>query len=253
VLNPLGLQDMRLALRDARIDGLMPGQAANLVPVPNWRFDAIAPAGALVGSARSLARYAQAALSLFEHPLKDAFKLALTPRADGPSPRNRMGLGWLSAPLFDRTVLNHDGGTAGYSTSLFIDPQGQRAALVLANAQVGVNDLAVHLLDARAPLRDLAGDKQRTSRAAAAVPADKVAPLAGVYALNAHFKLTVRAQGGQLFAQATGQGEFELFALDARRWFARVAALEVHFDGDNGKPAALVLHQGEQKLRFARE
>jgi serine-type D-Ala-D-Ala carboxypeptidase/endopeptidase len=253
VLEPLGLADMHLALRETRIDGLMMGHTPALTPVANWRFDAIAGAGALVGSARSLARYAQAALGLFDHPLKDAFALALQPRAEGPSPQNRIGLAWLSGPLFDRAVFNHDGGTAGYSSSLFIDPERKQASLALANAQVMVNDIALHLLDERAPLRNVAAEKTQTTQSAISVPGESVAPLAGVYALNPQFKLTLRVQGGQLFAQATGQGEFELFAMSPRRWFARVTALEVQFEGDSGAAAALVLHQGGQTMRFVRE
>lgn len=253
VLLPLGLSDMRLALRDVRIDGLMPGHSPALQAVPNWRFDAIAGAGALVGSARSLSRYAQAALGLFEHPLKKAFELALTPRADGPSPQNRIGLGWTSGPLFDRTVFNHDGGTAGYSTSLFIDPSRQQASLVLANAQVGVTDLALHLLDERVPLRNVAAEKAQTARIAVAVAPEAMSALPGTYALNAQFKVTVSLREGKLYAQATGQGEFEVFAASPRQWFARVAPLELHFEGDAGVPPAFVLHQGGQKLRFVRE
>jgi D-alanyl-D-alanine-carboxypeptidase/D-alanyl-D-alanine-endopeptidase len=253
VLAPLGLSDMRLALRDAPVPGLLTGHDLGGRPVPPWRFDAIAGAGALVGSARALARYAQAALGLFDHPLKPAFALALTPRAEGPQAQNRIGLAWMTGPLFDRRIANHDGGTGGFSTSLFVEPDRQRAALVLANAQVRVNDLALHLLEPRVPARDIAAEKRQTERSAVALPVEAVAALAGVYALNPQFKLTLRSRNGQLFAQATGQGEFELFAAEPRRWFARITPLELQFEGDGGAPPALLLHQAGQRLRFVRE
>jgi D-alanyl-D-alanine-carboxypeptidase/D-alanyl-D-alanine-endopeptidase len=253
VLEPLGLADMRLALRDTAVPGLMPGHDAARRSVPNWRFDAIAGAGALIGSARSLARYAHAAIGGFEHPLKAAFKLALTPRAGGPSANNAMALAWISAPLNGRRVFNHDGATAGYASSVFLDPERQRAALVLSNAQIGVNDLALHLLDPTIPPRDLAAEKRLAERPVVKVATEALAELAGSYVLNPQFKVTIRARAGQLFAQATGQGEFELFALDARRFFARVTPLEMHFEGEGGAAPAFVLHQGGQKLRFVRE
>lgn len=253
VLAPLGLGAMRLALRSPAVPGLLPGHDDQGRPVPNWRFDAIAGAGALIGSARMLARYAQAALGLVDHPLRDAFKLALTPRGEGPGPNNPIGLAWLAGPLFDRRVFNHDGGTAGYSSSLFLDPDKRRAALVLSNASIGVTDLALHLLDARAPLRDIAAEKRQLERPAATVAGDALAALPGTYAINPQFKVTIRLRDGKLFAQATGQGEFELFALDPRKFFARVTPLEMHFEGDSGTPPAFVLHQGGQKLRFVRE
>jgi len=250
VLEPLGLGEMQLALRSRSIAGLAPGHGPGGAPVPNWRFDAMAGAGALVGSARSLARYAQAAMGVFEHPLTDAFRLALTPRRGSAQ---GVALGWLFGPAFGRRVFNHDGATGGYASALFLDPERRRAALVLANAQVGVTDLALHLQDARAPLRDFSAEKQVLAREAVAVADEAMAVLPGVYALNPQFKVSVRFRAGRLFAQASGQGEFELFALEARRWFARVTPLEIAFEGESGPPPAFVLTQGGQRLRFVRE
>lgn len=253
VLVPLRLTGLRLALRDTTVPGLRPGHDAQGRPVPLWRFDAMAAAGALTGTVLDVARYAQAALGVFEHPLKEAFALALTPRGDGPSAMNPTALGWLAGPLFERRVFAHDGGTAGYSSSVFLDPASRRAAVVLANASVVVNDIALHLMDPRAPLRDLAAEKRQTQRPAVAVAAETLAELAGTYALAPTFKITVRVRDGRLFAQATGQGEFELFASEARRWFARVTPLEVQFEGERGAPPAFVLAQGGQRMRFVRE
>jgi D-alanyl-D-alanine-carboxypeptidase/D-alanyl-D-alanine-endopeptidase len=85
------------------------------------------------------------------------------------------------------------------------------------------------------------------------VAPEALAPLAAVYVLNPRFKLTVRVQGGELFAQATGQGEFALFAKSPRLFSARVMSLEIEFDGAEGAATALVLRQGGQVLRFTRE
>jgi hypothetical protein len=116
-----------------------------------------------------------------------------------------------------------------------------------------VQDLAIHFLEPRVPVRDLRAERRQTEQATVAVPPQAMAELAGSYALQPQFKVTVTVRNGRLFAQATGQGEFELFAAEARRWFARVTALEVHFEGTEGPPQAFVLHQGGQRLRFVRE
>jgi len=253
VLQPLGLDGMALALRAPPVPGLLPGFDAQGRPVPNWRFDAIAGAGALVGSARQLARYAQAALGVFDHPLQPAFALAMQPRADGPAPINRMTLGWLTAPLFGRQVLNHDGGTGGYASSLWLDPAGRRAALVLARGAQPVNDLALHLLEPRVPARDLAAERRQTERAAVTLPEAQLGVLVGRYRLNPQFAVELRLRDGRLFAQATGQDEFELFAQAPRRFFARVTPLEMVFEGADGPPPAFELQQGGQRLRFVRE
>ena len=263
VLQPLQLDNMVLATSGLRVEGRASGHDAQRRPVPNWHFDAMAPAGGLLGSARALARYAQAALGLVDTPLQPAFTLALTPRAAGGSPAVGMGLGWMFGPLPGspaRRGATHDGATFGFASSLILDPQHPqrpRAALVLANAQGSVQALALHALDSATPPRDLAAEtrqtQSQTERPAAAVDLTELPALAGTYALSPQFKVTVSARDGRLFGQATGQGEFELFALDARRWFARVTALELHFEGSSGAPPAFVLLQAGQRLRFARE
>ena len=148
--------------------------------------------------------------------------------------------------LNGRTLFNHDGATAGFSGSLWLDPTRRRASVVLANAQLALGDLGLHIADDSMPLRDLSATRQ----ASITLPAEALKPLAGVYALNPQFKLTVRANGARLFAQATGQAEFELFAKEPRRFFAKVTPLEIEFDAD---ARVLTLLQGGAKSRFVRE
>jgi len=73
------------------------------------------------------------------------------------------------------------------------------------------------------------------------VDAAVLAKYVGRYELAPGFTLTVSQEGGQLLAQATGQGRFELFASGEREFFARVAPVEVTFAADG---AQLTLKQG---------
>jgi D-alanyl-D-alanine-carboxypeptidase/D-alanyl-D-alanine-endopeptidase len=152
-LAPLGMARTSMALPGRTIDGLVDGHDAQRRPVPHWRFDVLMGAGALVMPAADLARYAQAALSPASTPLGEAFALAEREHGAGPSAINPIGLAWVRAPLNGRLVLTHDGGTAGFSSSLWLDPQRRRATAVLANAMTDVNDLALHLLDASVPMK----------------------------------------------------------------------------------------------------
>ncbi len=253
---PLGVPGMEVATPSAPARDATQGHNPAGQPVPGWHFLALGGAGAVRASAAELARYGQAALGAFEHPLRAAFDLALQVHSDlGPSPQARMGLGWMLLPGLQ--LATHDGGTYGFSSSLWLNLGERRGALALANAMVRVTDLARHLLDPKQPLRDVAAEKQAQAaalqQAAMAVPPEALAPLAGVYALNARFKLTVRAQGSELYAQATGQGEFALFGKSPRVFFARVTPLEIEFEGSEGPAPALVLRQGGQVLRFVKE
>lgn len=249
VLRPLGLDDASLASSPKDPPRLAAGHDASGKPVPHWHFDVMAPAGALLMSAAGLARYAQAAMGVFEHPLSEAFALCLKEHAAGPGPINPIGLAWILAPLNGRTVMNHDGGTFGFSSSLWIDPARRRAGVVLSNAMVEVNDLALHLMEPAIPAKDFSLTEQK----AVAMEASALEPLAGSYALNPQFKLAITARDGRLWAQATGQSPFELFAKSARRFFAKVTPLEIEFEPAEGVPGKLRLFQGGKELEFARE
>ena len=248
VLQPLGLADAHLALPGRRFDTLVAGHDAERQPVPHWHFDVLAGAGALLMSGATLGRYAQAAMGLRDSPLREAFALAERRHAPGLSPINPIGLAWNLAPLNGRVVLNHDGGTAGFSSSLWLDSQRRRAVAVLSNAMVEVNDLALHLLDDSLPLKDFGAAQQ----ASIELTLEQLTPLTGIYALNPQFKLTTSVRNGRLWAQATGQGAFALFASTPRRFFAKVTPLQIEFDAA-GTPAALTLQQAGQTLRFVRE
>lgn len=248
VLQPLALNSAQLALPGRRFDGLVTGHDAQRQPVPHWHLDVLAGAGALVMSGADLGRYAQAAMGVTDTPLREAFALAEREHAPGASPINPIGLAWNLALLNGRRLLNHDGGTAGFSSSLWLDPSRRRATAVLANAFVEVNDLALHLLDDSVPAKDFSTTRQ----AEMTLSAEQLAPLAGIYALRPDFKLTLSLRGDQLWAHASRQGAFPLFASAPRRFFAKVTPLQIEFDAAQ-PPAALTLTQGGQTLRFVRE
>jgi serine-type D-Ala-D-Ala carboxypeptidase/endopeptidase len=259
VLAPLGLGAVQLRMVGSRVAAAAQGHDAQRKPVPPWQFQVLAGAGALVGSITDMARYAQAAVGLLETPLAAAFRLALTRQAAGPEGVG-MGLAWMLGTLVGQPLANHDGGTSGFSSSLMLDLAARRATGVIANAHVVVRDLALHLLHPGAPLRDVAAEQVATKAASerkpVALPESALKLLEGVYAANAQFKINLRSREGRLFAQATGQGEFELFALGEGRFFARVAPIEVEFEAArtaDAPPAAFVLRQSGQRVRFVRE
>jgi len=248
VLQPLGMSRSALALPGRATEGLVVGHDVEKRPVPHWHFDVLAGAGGLIMPAADLARFAQAALQPDGTPLGEAFLLAQRRHAAGAGEMNPMGLGWMRAPLDGRILLNHDGGTAGFASSLWLDPQRRRASAVLSNALVEVTDLALHLLDESVPTRDLGLLRQ------AALPLEpaRLVPLAGVYAVRPAFKLTISVRDDQLWAQATHQGAFQLFARSERRFFARITPLEIEF-AEGSPPPSLTLFQGGMTLRFVRE
>lgn len=231
------------------------GHNAQGAPVPAWNFtEPTAGAGAIVMSAAQLARFGQAALGQFEHPLRQAFALALQQHSPlGPQPALQVGLGWILTERDHRRLAFHDGATLGFTSSLWLNLSDKRGGLVLSNAAVNVTDIALHLMDERHALRDPVAEGRVTGQTAQSLSVEQLVPLVGLYAASPEFKLTVRTRDGKLYAQATGQGEFELFASGPRRFFARITPLEIEFAADSGQPDSLVIAQGGGKTPFRRE
>jgi D-alanyl-D-alanine-carboxypeptidase/D-alanyl-D-alanine-endopeptidase len=245
VLTPLGLTSTFLDIpRDERSrfsDGHYLEQGTTLKPTKHWRFDVIAPAGALIMSARDMGRYAQAASGALETPLKAAFTFAQKRYGDGMNAKNPQGLAWILATINERAVVTHDGMTGGFVATLWVDPTRKSAVAVLSNTARPVTDVGLHLLEPSIPLANLAPMRA----VAIAVDANSLQPFVGTYALSPTFSVTIRTRDGKLFAQATGQGEFELFAKSAAVFFARVTPLEIAFEEiKDGKAGRFQITQG---------
>ena len=71
----------------------------------------------------------------------------------------------------------------------------------------------------------------------------------GDYELAPGFILTVRTRDDRLFAQATGQGEFEIFPSARDEYFLKVVEAKISFvRNDSGAVTSLVLHQNGRDM-----
>ena len=84
-------------------------------------------------------------------PLAPVMAAMLKVRRPTTSPGTEMALGWVVA---GDGIVWHNGSSAGYRTFLGFDPQSRAGVVVLSNTFTnnGVNDIGMHLLDARNPL-----------------------------------------------------------------------------------------------------
>lgn len=72
----------------------------------------------------------------------------------------------------------------------------------------------------------------------------------GVYELQPGFDLTIESKGDKLYAQATGQSQFELFAESETKFFLKVVKASVEFHkNDKGEVNALTLFQGGRAMK----
>lgn len=247
VFKPLGMSNTTAdPLRFA--ERLTQPHDTNGRPTQAWDLPiAHAAAGAIRSTAGDMGRYAEAIAGLRDTPLASAIKTATTTREQGPNRINPIGLAWMRVPFDNRQIMNHDGGTFGSSSSLMVDRDAKEGVFIVANSSTRLFDIALHLLDRRHNITPREFPKQ------AAVNADVLARYPGTYKLNDKMNVVIRVVDGKVTAQATGQGEFEMFPENDTRFFAKVAPIVITFgDIAEGKAGSFLLEQSGAKLTARR-
>jgi len=221
---------------------------SELRPTAAWDLPlAHAGAGAIRSSASDMGRYVEAVAGLKATPLSSAISLATSTREAGPNRMNPIGLAWMRLPFDKREFMNHDGATFGSASSLMVDRASKEGVFIVANTSTRLTDIAIHLMDQRHTL------VPREFPKVVPVAADVLARYAGNYKLNDQMNITVRVSAGKITAQATGQGEFEIFPESEARFFAKVATIVMTFgEVAEGKAGSFVLEQGGAKLTARR-
>lgn len=75
----------------------------------------------------------------------------------------------------------------------------------------------------------------------------------GRYQMAPNFILNITRDGDDLYAQATGQGAFQIFPESEKEFFAKAVVIQISFATDaGGRATELVVHQGGQNTRAKR-
>ncbi len=132
VLDPLGMEHTSFGIDSTR-SHLVQGLNPNGSPATFWTFtEAMGSAGAIVSTARDMARFLRAQLDSTLAPL------ALTRERHGIYSGTRpVGLGWqILYPNAGYTVYWHNGAVGGYRSFIAIDTEHERGAVLLTNVLV---------------------------------------------------------------------------------------------------------------------
>jgi serine-type D-Ala-D-Ala carboxypeptidase/endopeptidase len=149
---PLGLASTTMTLSSQLAAKLAVGHNEVLQAVPNWDDRTLAGAGSLRSSANDLLTFLAAQLRKADAPLASAMTAMLAVRKPTGTPDLDIGLGWHISSQQGREFVWHNGGTGGYSSFVGFCPQARTGIVVLANSEIGVDDLALHILDPQRPL-----------------------------------------------------------------------------------------------------
>ena len=247
VLAPLRLGGMAFSLAPASRPRLATGYNAAGLPVPPWRFGAMAPAGGLVSDIRSATALLQMCLDPPDGAMGQALRLAMAPRHEAGTLGLWVGLGWRVTERLGARTVWHDGETGGHRAFVGVDAVAGRGVAVLQSGPPDANALGWRLLDARSELA--VGAEPEPLRP------DEAAAFCGVYALPAGLLLRVWLDGDHLGVQVTGQLPGRVFPTGPGRfrWPAIGAELAFEPPADGPGPAGAVrLHHAGRKLRATR-
>lgn len=243
VLKPLGMNDTRITLTADMKARLAAGHDPAGAVVGNWDFAALAGAGALRSTAADMLRFIAANLDSNATPTSADLRETHRPRHTAGGPNVSIGLAWHLLHSFGAEIVMHNGGTGGCRSFVGYDPARRVGVVVLSNSSGDVDDLALHLLNPKFPL------KQVVKHNEVKLDPARLEALVGRYALAPTFILTVTREGEGLFIQATGQPRLPVFAESDSTFFYKAVEAQVWFGRDEtGTVTRLVLHQNGRDL-----
>lgn len=239
----LKMNDTAITLSPEMKARLAVGHNAKLAAVPNWDFQALAGAGALRSTANDMLTFLEANLGYTESPLAPAMAALLKVRKSTTAPGLEQALGWQVTKGPSKEIVWKDGGTFGYSSFIGFDPETKAGVVVLSNTftMAGVIDIGMHLLIPAMPLMKAEPPKEHKE---ISVETKLLDSYVGRYELAPNFILTITREGDHLGAQATGQGKFDIYAEGERKFFAKIADIQIAFEAE-----VLVLTQNGADMR----
>lgn len=240
ILEPLGMKSTSITLSKPLKERLAAGHDAELKPASNWDIPTLAGAGALRSTANDMLAFLAANLGYTKTPLAAPMAAMLAPRHPTSMAGTEIALGWHISKINDREIVWHNGGTGGYRSFAGFDAKRRVGVVVLSNASpnAGVDDIGRYLL-AGAPLL-----QPPKARKEVKIDPKLFDRYTGRYELLPNFILTVTRDDAHLYAQATGQPKFEIFAESEREFFLKVVDAQITFVGEGEGPAtSIVLHQ----------
>jgi D-alanyl-D-alanine-carboxypeptidase/D-alanyl-D-alanine-endopeptidase len=241
ICDPLGMTNTRITLSPDMERRFAAGHSGDLVTVSRWDIPGLAGAGALRSTANDMLTFLAAVMGYTKTSLASAMKSLLSVSRPTGQPFIDSALGWSIDTRGGGEIISKNGGTGGYRTFIGYAPKSGVGIVALSNSSTdaGVDDIALHLLDARYPLTVPEGSPRE-----AAVDSKRLDSFAGRYEMAPNFILSVTHEGDQLYVQATGQPRAAVYAKGDREFFYKVVDAQISFqESEDGLVSGLVLHQ----------
>lgn len=232
VTKPLNMANTHVSLTEDMKSRLAVGHAYGLEPTPNWDLGALVAAGGLHSTANDLLTFLSAQLRYTETPLAPAMAAMTETRRD--TDRGEVALAWFVESPAGSRIIFHDGTTGGYRSFLGYDPQARTGVVVLSNSATGagIDDIGLHILNLRVPLRDADDLVPPRTRKQIAVQSETLDAYAGRYRFASSQMATVSRNGSHLYLQAEGEVKLAFYPETNEHFFARIMDAQITFIRD---------------------
>ena len=198
-----------------------------------------AAAGAMVSTSADLLKFIQ---DLFNHKIISEKSLSkMTTMTDN------YGFGIFSVPFYNTSGFGHNGGIDAFTSALYYFPELKAGYVMLSNGTAFDNNQITIAAMSLATGKNI----EIPNFTAANVDPAILQKYAGIYSsAQIPIKIEVSEKDGQLFAQATGQGEFPLEAKSESTFTFDTAGIKLDFDSEK---KTMKLLQGGMEILFTKE
>ncbi len=250
---PLGMKESGVHEATAILENEATGymfESGQVRKALNWDMSKAGGAGALYSTVGDLYRWNEALFSgkvLQPKTLEAAFTPVRTKDEDSAEPKKSgYGYGWAMEEMRGLQQIGHSGGLHGFVSDLIRLPSENFTVTVLANSappMPGLNPADLSRDIAEIYLGEKLAPRERP-KAATGIAAETKDAIVGRYDYATAI-LTVTRRGERVFAQLSGQPEFEIFPKNETNYFWKAVEAEVSFvKGQDGKVTKAIHRQG---------
>jgi D-alanyl-D-alanine-carboxypeptidase/D-alanyl-D-alanine-endopeptidase len=265
ITGPLGMASTAVTPTQEMAARLSAGHNYLLEPDPATKSNIFAPAGALRSTVNDLLKLLSAVLGYTQTPLAPAIRATLAvhrPMAPlmarlvavvaGGTGGDQIHLGWSSTREKGVEVVWHSGAVPGFRSFIGFDRGMRRGVVVLSNAgNSGVDDIGMHLLNPRVPLKGANELKPPSERREIAFDAKLIDDYVGRYRFSKDDVVTVTRDGDQLVMVDDEASRDPYYPERSLTFFSRSTDSQVTFKVDRqGLAFELMFHFGDGRTKL---
>ncbi len=244
IAEPLGMKETSITLTQNMKANLALGHDEQVALTSNWDLPTFAGAGAIRSSASDMLKFIKANSSDGGSDLHKAMKLSHTIAFSDTTNNVTVGLGWHYSD--DDRIIWHNGGTGGYRAFSGFLNGSEKAVVVLTNSVYSVDGVGLKQLG---QTLELTMPEKRILPEEVEIDSEILERYVGTYQLAPTFSISIMKRDDQMFGQATGQPEFEIFASAIDKFFLKAVEASITFTRDeSGMVTSMTLHQNGQNL-----